>query len=104
MNKENTNEYEEIDEDSLKEYENSKAMLVTVKTEGGGLILDSLKDDVEGRIESLLNTYQDKSHIELVAILAKIEARRELLNHLLNIEEKVNIFKKEYGKRNKPSS
>lgn len=97
MNKETNNEL-------VDELDKAKSFLILKESEAGKYVVDDLKNEKEDIIAELLGTYKQLSHIEIIAKIANLEAISDLLNNILESEEKVKILKEEYEKDNKKDS
>jgi hypothetical protein len=69
-----SNETESIEND-IDKYAKLESLALS---EGGVLLLDSLKSDVTNAVDTLIAKYKELSHIEMIAIIARLEARLSL--------------------------
>jgi paraquat-inducible protein B len=82
-------------EDLLKELDKAKAILLVKKSEGGQLILNSLKSDLEGITAKIMREYDKLSHIELLALISHLKAKSDLIETIERSEKQVEILKEE---------
>ena len=73
----------------------AKAILVVKDSEGGKMLIDGLRSDIDGIINRLINSYKESTHIQLISEIASLEAKRNLLNDIESSEYKVEILKNE---------
>ena len=82
------------------ELDKAKSFLILKESEAGKYVTETLKSEKEDIIAELLANYKTLSHIEMIAKIANLEAISDLLNRILDSEEKVKILKQEYEKEN----
>lgn len=85
-----------MDKQELEKLENIKAFS---DTEGGKYVSATAKEVVLNTIQLLSNGYQEKSHIELVALCAKLSANLSLFQLLTGIEDQIEAIKELYGQK-----
>jgi len=73
----------------------AKAILVVKQSEGGQILLDALKSDLNGIVATLINEYGKLSHIELISLISHLKAKRELIDKIEYSEKEVEILKEE---------
>jgi hypothetical protein len=83
------------------ELDKVKSFLILKESEAGKYIIDDLRKEKENIVETLINSYQELSHIQLINKIANLEAISTMLNNIVESEEKVKILKEEYDKENK---
>lgn len=72
------------------------AKLESVKlSQGGKLLIESLQTDILNCINELTGKYKEISHIELIAVIARLEARLNLLKTLERSEQNKQMAKDE---------
>jgi len=90
-------------EEIIKDKEKYAKLEALANSEGGKLLLDTLKSDLKGSINTLIGNYRSTSHIEIICLIAQLESRLELYkrisnsskNKALTIEELEHIVKDE---------
>lgn len=73
----------------------AKATLILKQTEGGKNIIDKLKADVYGLIQSLRNKYREIDTVQLLSIIALIDAKYTLIEEFDSLEERIDILTNE---------
>jgi hypothetical protein len=90
----------EINNELVDELDKAKSFLILKDSEAGKYVTTTLVDEKEDIIAELLANYKTLSHIEIITKIANLEAISDLLNKILESEEKVKILKQEYEKEN----
>ena len=78
-----------------------KSLLILSESEGGKELMESLKGDVDNLINRLTRDYEVVEHIALVTLIAKLEAKKDLLELLARAKENVKILTEEYENEEK---
>jgi|14BtaG_2_1085337.scaffolds.fasta_scaffold01551_4 hypothetical protein len=76
------NKTEEMKEDISKYAE----IAVIAQTKGGKVLVDTLRQDTANAVETLSNSFKDKSHVELIALCADLKAKLDLYRVLIKAE------------------
>ena len=82
-------------EDEKKELSKQKDLLLLKESHGGKILIEQLESEVEGLLTRLLRTFTSATHIELLAIIAQLEATNNILKTLIESEQNVAILKQE---------
>lgn len=77
------------------ELDKAKSFLILKESEAGKYVIDDLKKAKNDLVGSLIGGYGNKSHIELISIIARLESVSNLLDKIMNSEEAVKILKEE---------
>jgi hypothetical protein len=85
-----------MDKNELEKLENIKAFS---ETDGGIYVRDTAKEVVLNTIQMLSNTYQEKTHTELIALCAKMSANLSLFQLLTGIEDQIEAIKELYEQK-----
>jgi hypothetical protein len=80
-------EYTEEQKDIVQDLGKAKALSSLADSEGGKLLIDTLKSELVSGIDSLVIAYKSASHSELIAICANLKARLDLLRSLTRAKE-----------------
>lgn len=59
-----------------------------VKSKAGKALIKRIESDINGLIETILANYDKLPHIELLSLIARLEAKKDNLNELLTAEYK----------------
>jgi len=81
-----------------KELENLEKLKELSESVGGMYLVDRQKEIVIGIVDNLVNSYQDKTHTELITLCAKLSANLSLLQLLSGITEQIQQIKELYNK------
>lgn len=79
-------------EDDISKYAKLESL---ANNEGGKLLIDSSEKDIINSIDTIIGKYKEASHIELIAIIARLEARLSLLRTLTNAGKNKKLAKQE---------
>lgn len=77
---------------SLKKY---SSIEVVSNTEGGKIIIDSIKSDIVSTIDEISSKYKTVSHTELIALSAKLSERLNILRIFNNAPKNKQLVKEE---------
>lgn len=62
---------------------------------GGKVIIKSLKKDIVSGLDELCNKFKVGSHVEIIAIIAKLSERLNILRTLTRAEKNKKVFEQE---------
>lgn len=79
-----------------KELENLEKLKELSESVGGMYLVDRQKEIVIGIVDNLANSYQDKTHTELITLCAKLSANLSLLQLLSGISQQIQQIKELY--------
>lgn len=82
-----------MDKKELEKLENIK---VFSETDGGKYVANTAKEVVLNTVELLANSYQDKTHTELISLCAKLSTNLSMFKLLTNIEDQIEAIKELY--------
>lgn len=85
------NEIEKLQDD----LDNLKKLDVIADSEGGKVLIETLTKDIVSSIDSLCSNFQTASHIELIAVIAKIKERLNIIRVLTRAKENKEFLSKE---------
>ena len=85
---------EEVSEDIAK----YKSISSLCNLDGGKILIDSLESDVRSSIENIISGYKKLNHIEIIALVAKLEANLNLLKVLTRADKNLEFAQEEYKK------
>jgi paraquat-inducible protein B len=71
------------------------SLLILKNSEGGEILLDSLKSDLKGITAKIMREYDKLPHIELLALISQLKAKQELVDKIEYSEKEVEILKEE---------
>lgn len=60
-------------------------------SEGGILLIKTLKSDLRGIIDTMKTTYKTISHTELIALVSKLEARVDILRSITRAKKNYDL-------------
>lgn len=86
-----------MDEDLLKELDKQKSLLQVKESDGGKALLEAIEDDLKGLINKLVKIYKEANINQLQAIIASIEAKRDVQDLLLSSFKRVESLKEDLG-------
>lgn len=86
-----------MNEDLLKELDKQKSLLQVKDSDGGKVLLGAINDDLTALIDKLVSIYKEANITQLQAIIASIEAKRDIKDLLVNSLERVESLKDELG-------
>jgi hypothetical protein len=82
--------------DELKDsLDKATSLLILKNSEGGEILLNSLKSDCEGILAKIMREYDKLPHIELLALIGQLKAKNELIDKIEYSEKEVEILKEE---------
>jgi len=81
-------------EEIKKDIRKFSAITAISNTEGGKILIESLKKDIISSIDEIINKYKNLPHIEMVAVCARL-AERIILLRVLNGSKKLVKLAKE---------
>lgn len=74
----------------------AQALLILKESEGGEILLNGLKSDLNGLANALMREYSKATHTELIALISQYKAKYELIQTIERSEQQVRILKEEY--------
>lgn len=77
-----------------KELEDLEKIKELSESQGGMYLKDTCREVVINTVDILSNTYQEKTHIELLSLCAKLSANLGLYRLLSNTTEQIEAIKK----------
>lgn len=83
-----------------KELERMESIKIFSETDGGKYVSDTAKDVVLNTVQLISNSYQEKSHTELIALCAKLSANLSLFQLLTGIEDQIEAIKELFKEQN----
>lgn len=86
---------DELKEELINKLDKEKAVLIISESEGGKILIDSLKSDIETIISRLIREYETVSHITLISLISSLSAKKKLLDRLLIASSNVKTLKEE---------
>jgi hypothetical protein len=85
----------EIVEKDLDKYASLESLALS---EGGKILMDSLKNDIGTITDSILSRYKELPHIELIAHLANLKAKFDLYRAINRSSENKKLAKEELSR------
>lgn len=82
-----------------KELENLEKLKELSESVGGLYLIEKQREVVIGIVDNLANSYQDKTHTELITLCAKLSTNLSLLQLLSGITEQIQQIKELYKQK-----
>lgn len=76
-----------------KELENLEKIKELSESQGGIYLKDTCKEVILNTVDIISNTYQEKTHIELISLCAKLSANLGLYKLLSNTSDQIEAIK-----------
>lgn len=83
--------------EELKEkLDKQKSYLILKDSEAGKNFIKNLEKEITDKIDQIINTYKNITHLELLTLVVQLEALKDLLETIEKAEQRVDDLTKEY--------
>lgn len=84
-----------MEEELLENLDKAKALLILKESEGGKLLYESLKRDIETNLIRIVANYSEWTHIRLQSEIATLAARKQMLDSINDSADRVKSYEEE---------